>query len=122
MDAGFPIHIYESRARFVYGFAEKMPFENHFFDAVISVNALDHVADFKLTVNEIKRVLKPGGKVRLHLHFHNKTITEPLELNDSIVSEAFYWCEGFRKIDESKSKRGYSITKADEIFSLWSNF
>lgn len=122
MEAGFPIHVYDSRARFVYGFSEKMPFEDSFFDSVISVNALDHVDDFPVTANEIRRVLKPGGKIRLHLHFHNKTVTEPLELNDSIVKEAFRWCEGFRKIDESKSKRGYLLLKENEIYTLWSNF
>lgn len=122
MEAGFPIHIYDSRTKFVYGFSEKMPFEDHFFDAIISVNALDHVDDFALTAEEIKRVLKPGGKVRLHLHFHPKTVTEPLELNDTIVSKAFGWCPGFKKIHESKSKRGYTIMENNETFSLWTNF
>ena len=35
-----------------------MPFEDGFFDAVISVNAIDHVNDFAETAKEIKRVLK----------------------------------------------------------------
>ena len=97
MQTGFPIHIYESRTRFVYGYSEKMPFENSFFDAIISVNAMDHVDDFYLTANEIKRVLKPGGMLRFHLHFHPKTVTEPLELNDAIVSEAFKCVTGLKK-------------------------
>ena len=41
--AGYPLHCYESRARFVQAKAEAIPFEDGFFDAVISVNAIDHV-------------------------------------------------------------------------------
>lgn len=122
MQTGFPIHIYEPRTKFVYGFSEKMPFENNYFDAVISVNAMDHVDDFNATANEIKRVLKPGGKLRFHLHFHPKTITEPLELNDNIVSKAFEWCDGFKKISESKIKRGTIVTDDNESYTVWSNF
>jgi ubiquinone/menaquinone biosynthesis C-methylase UbiE len=122
MDAGFPIHIYEQRVRFVFGFSENMPFEDDFFDAIISVNAIDHVDDFDLTAQEIKRVLKPGGKLRLHIEYHSKTVTEPLELNDSIVSEAFSWVKDFRKISESKQKRGSVISQDNGLYTLWSNF
>jgi ubiquinone/menaquinone biosynthesis C-methylase UbiE len=123
MEAGFPLHIYETRARFVYGFAENMPFENHFFDAVISVNAIDHVDDFFKTASEIIRVLKPNGKIRLHVHYHIKTQTEPLELNDMIVENAFKGIQNFKKINESKIKRGTILDDSDtEVFALWSNF
>ena len=122
IEAGYPIHIYENRAKFVYGFSEKMPFEDNFFDAVISANALDHVDDFYLTAAEIKRVLKPQGKLRLHLHFHTPTIMEPLQINDSIVTKAFAWCDGFKKISETKTKRGTTLNDHRESFSLWSNF
>jgi ubiquinone/menaquinone biosynthesis C-methylase UbiE len=122
MLAGFPQHIYEPRVRFVSGFSENMPFEDNFFDAIISVNALDHVDDFQLTANEIKRVLKPNGKLRFHLHYHQKTIAEPLELNDIIVQNAFTWCKNFRKIYESKRKRGSEVNDPNELYTLWSNF
>jgi SAM-dependent methyltransferase len=122
IEAGYPIHIYDDRVKFVYGFSEKMPFADDFFDAVISANALDHVDDFRLTANEIKRVLKPSGKLRLHLHFHPATSMEPLEINDSIVSKAFDWCEAFKKISESKAKRGTTLDGPNESFSVWSNF
>ena len=122
LEAGFPIHIYENRAKFVYGFSENMPFENDYFDAIISVNALDHVDNFEATAKEIQRVLKPNGKLRFHLHYHLATPTEPLELNDFIVSKGFDWCSGFRKISVSKEKRGTIITDPNESYTLWSNF
>jgi SAM-dependent methyltransferase len=122
LEAGYPLHIYESRAKFACGFSEKMPFETGFFDSIISVNALDHVDDFFATAQEIKRVLKPNGKLRFHLHYHSKTPTEPLELNDAVVSEAFSWAENFKKILQTKEKRGTRLTGDDESFTVWSNF
>lgn len=122
MEAGFPIHIYENRIKFVFGFSEKMPFSDSYFDAIISVNAIDHVDDFNLTASEIKRVLKPGGKLRFHIHYHLKTVTEPLELNDDIVSAAFSWAKDFKKISESKQKRGSVVEDSSESYTLWTNF
>jgi len=121
MKIGFPFHLYDSRVRFVYGFSEHVPFEDNTFDAIISVNALDHVDDFGKTAEEIRRVLKPTGKLRMHLHYHLKTPTEPMELNDTIIGNHYSWCEGFKKIRESKSKRGFELVN-NESYTLWSNF
>lgn len=121
IEAGFPLHYYDN-ARFIHSFAEDMPVEDGFFDAAISVNAIDHVDDFFKTAQEIKRVLKPGGKVRMHMHYHEKALAEPIELNDEIVSKAFSWCEGFKRISDSKSKRGHTLTNENELYTLWSNF
>lgn len=47
----------------VVGFVEKLPFENNFFDLVISEWVLEHLDNPKQAFSEIYRVLKPGGKV-----------------------------------------------------------
>lgn len=117
---GFPIHYYD-RAKFIYGFSENIPMNDNFFDAVISVNAIDHVNDFKKTSLEIKRVIKPGGKLRMHVHYHQKTSAEPIEINDHVMNEVFGWCPNFKKINESKNKRGYSLGDSGEIYTVWSN-
>lgn len=46
----------------VRGYAEAMPFENDTFDYVISYQTLEHVDSLHKTFEEIRRVLKPGGK------------------------------------------------------------
>ncbi len=121
IEAGFPTDLYD-RARFVCGSAESVPFPNSYFDVVISVNAIDHVDDFEQAAQEIGRVMKPGGKLRLHVHYHPGTIAEPIELNDARMAKAFDWEPSFRKISESKSKRGTTLTLPDEFFTVWSNF
>ncbi len=60
-----------------------------FFDTVVSVNALDHVDDFEAAIGEIERVAKPGALIRIRLHYHTPTPTEPMELSDERVEAAF---------------------------------
>lgn len=121
MKLGFPFWYYDFRAKFVYGYSEKMPFPDNFFDAIISVNALDHVDDFDKTADEISRILKPEGKLRVHLHYHKVTPTEPIELNDIIVGKAFHKIHNFRNICQTNEVKGSKLTNG-ETFNLWSNF
>ncbi len=99
---GYPFWYYYKRARFIYAFAEEMPFPDSFFDAIIAVNSLDHVDDFYRCSAEIRRVSKPDVKLRFHLHYHKATSTEPLELSDAIVAQAFSWCAGFHKVEQRR--------------------
>jgi len=47
----------------IVGTADKLPFEDGFFDVVVSAWVLEHLKNPLLTFKEIHRVLKPGGKV-----------------------------------------------------------
>ncbi|MEJ7698885.1 MAG: class I SAM-dependent methyltransferase [Pyrinomonadaceae bacterium] len=49
------------RAELVSGGAEKMPWEDDFFDIVIAVSALEFVADLDAVCIEVNRILKPTG-------------------------------------------------------------
>ncbi len=121
LSAGFPIHCYESRARFVHAKAESIPIEDGYFDAVISVNAIDHVDDFEKTAMEIRRVLKQGGRFRMHVHYHSKTTAEPLELNDEIFLKNYSWVTNLKRYHESKEKLGTVLTDPNEKYVVWGN-
>jgi demethylmenaquinone methyltransferase/2-methoxy-6-polyprenyl-1,4-benzoquinol methylase len=42
---------------------EKLPFHNEIFERVIMVDALHHVSDITATLDELWRVVKPGGRI-----------------------------------------------------------
>lgn len=48
----------------------KLPFKDDYFDSAVSVSVLEHTSDPVLYLQEILRVVKPGGK--LYLAFPNK--------------------------------------------------
>ncbi|WP_428026148.1 class I SAM-dependent methyltransferase [Arcobacter sp.] len=118
--AGFPIH-YEDKVKFVSSYAEEMPFEDNFFDVILTLNAIDHFDNLIQTSKEIQRVLKPNGFFIAHVHYHKATITEPLEINDNIFKEAFEWCSNLKKIYEKKNKFGHQCDES-ESYALWSNY
>lgn len=91
MLAGWPMFEYD--AKFLSLGAERLPFPDGYFDAVIAVNALDHVDDFNRVAAEMQRVLKAHGEVRFEVEYHRPTTTEPLELDDNQVRTAFDKCD-----------------------------
>ncbi|MBI2333748.1 MAG: class I SAM-dependent methyltransferase [Chloroflexi bacterium] len=62
-DVSFGMLAHSPRADFrpVCGASESLPFADNFFERVIMVDALHHVADHAYTAREMFRVLKPGG-------------------------------------------------------------
>lgn len=42
-------------------FAQKLPYDNCFFDLVVCNSVIEHIKDYPLVINEIMRVLKPNG-------------------------------------------------------------
>ncbi|MFE2150050.1 class I SAM-dependent methyltransferase [Streptomyces lavendulae] len=57
------------RLRFVRGAAERMPFADGGFDAVVSVEAAQHFPDLAAFAAETARVLRPGGRVAVASFF-----------------------------------------------------
>ncbi|KOV67504.1 class I SAM-dependent methyltransferase [Streptomyces sp. MMG1121] len=57
-----PLRQEPGRLRFVQGAAERMPLEDGAFDAVISVEAVQHFPDLVAFAAETSRVLRPGGR------------------------------------------------------------
>jgi ubiquinone/menaquinone biosynthesis C-methylase UbiE len=51
--------------KFVLAKGERLPFKDDFFDAVVMGEVLEHVEDERKTLNEVYRVLKPGGTLIL---------------------------------------------------------
>jgi ubiquinone/menaquinone biosynthesis C-methylase UbiE len=68
--------------------AEDMPFAEGFFDMVVCINALDHVDNLELTVKEISRILRMGGRFLGQFNFHKVPArTEPICLTHGKLAE-----------------------------------
>ena len=55
--------ISETRTRFFKGSAYEIPFEDNSFDLIICSEVLEHLHEYNAALNEMFRVLKPGGKL-----------------------------------------------------------
>ena len=53
------------KARFIHADAAHLPFANNRFDAMVSLNAMHHLDDWKAVLEEALRVLKPTGRLVL---------------------------------------------------------
>jgi len=99
-EAGFPLAEYSDAITFVAGVAEEMPFPSRSFDALISVNSIDHVDDFMRTAREIRRVLKKDGIIRMEVRHHAPTELEPVALTDEVILA--HLCDlGIEKVSDS---------------------
>ena len=54
--------------------AEQLPFADESLDHLLCFNVLDHVADAPAVLREMRRILKPGGTVRIYVHTFSKWI------------------------------------------------
>jgi ubiquinone/menaquinone biosynthesis C-methylase UbiE len=54
--------------RVVRGVAEALPFPDHTFDAVVACYVLCSVSDQAGAIDELRRVLRPGGEIRVYEH------------------------------------------------------
>lgn len=55
----------------VRGDAQRLPFQQHSFDLVWASSILEHLKDDRLALQEIQRVLKPGGRVVINVPAHH---------------------------------------------------
>jgi SAM-dependent methyltransferase len=122
---GFPLDQYSERMTYVKAGAEEIPFDDGSFDAVISVNAIDHVDDFARSAREICRVLRPGGVLRLEAHYHPPSKLEPHSLSDERLIAAFGHL-GVRKVGERVAIEIERVSPgtfadAEETLTVWAN-
>lgn len=66
----------ENRLRALELHPYRLPFEDNYFDCVLSSQVLEHVMDYDSTFREIHRVLKPGG-ISLHTFPSRYGLIEP---------------------------------------------
>lgn len=66
--------------RFTVGSAEDLPFATDSFDCVCSMGVLHHTPDTERAVGEIRRVLRPGGRLIVMFYHRNSAVYRRLQL------------------------------------------
>lgn len=96
------------------------------FDAIVSVNAIDHVDDFDAAIQGIADLLADGGLVRIECHYHEPEPTEPHRLTDARVGEAFRLAglEDVEKVSDVPFSYFYppGYRPESDRLTVWSNF
>jgi ubiquinone/menaquinone biosynthesis C-methylase UbiE len=97
--------------------AEELPFPNASFDFVIDTLVLCSVRDPRKVLSEIKRVLKPGGELRLYEHVRYKN---PIgALSQDLISPAWQWfgagCHPNRNTERLVREAGFEVVSAQRL-------
>ena len=92
--------------------AEELPFPDASFDFVIDTLVLCSVRDPRKALAEIKRVLKPGGELRLYEHVRYQN---PIgALSQDIISPVWQWfgagCHPNRDTGRLLREAGFEVT------------
>ncbi len=98
---------------------EEIPYPDNSFDLVFASHVLEYVKNDKKAINEIKRVLRPGGLAFLPVPMlHNKTIDfEERPLNKRIIRETGVdYFDRYREI--FTEVKVYDPSSFDEKFNL----
>lgn len=82
----------------VAGYAEAIPFADRTVDCVISFNSLDHWVDWQQGIREIRRVIRPGGKMFLYVNLGRPSETpgHPHDIDLATIGWICQW--GFKML------------------------
>jgi ubiquinone/menaquinone biosynthesis C-methylase UbiE len=94
------------------GQAERLPFENDSFDAVVATLVLCSVADQDRALAEIHRVLKPGGELVCleHVASANRAVRAGERVFDAVLwSHVFGGCHTARDTGAAMRRAGFDM-------------
>jgi len=113
--ASAPANVYFQQAD-----ACDLPFENHSFDTVMSINALQTMTRPEMALMEMSRVLKPGGELLLITYCYGDS---SLSDSDSLINWAIKYgarpvWQSFKltQLVEMLQTNGFEVVKADIIW------
>lgn len=103
--------------------AENLPFEDDRFDVVYSWGVLHHTPDTPKAVDEVFRVLKPGGTARIMIYYKYSLIGAMLWMRYGLMRGRPFisLAELYSRYLESPGTKAYSFGEARDIFGRYVN-
>jgi len=95
------------------GVAEKLPFDDNFFDLIVSNNGINNVEDMQKSLNECSRVSKPGAQLTITLNLEDTMIEFYNLFEETLIKNKMV--EGVKKMKQqiySKRKPLEEIKKS----------
>ncbi|MCG2661694.1 MAG: class I SAM-dependent methyltransferase [Kiritimatiellae bacterium] len=102
------------RAHFMIANAENLPWPDHSFDSVVSVNALHHMKNIPQVISEVIRVARPVGKIVLaDFNARGFTIMEKIHLQEKRIHECMPY--RFKDLIERFAVHGWTaVLRSDD--------
>lgn len=112
-----------SNIKFFKGKAEELPFEDNFFDAVVTSLVLCSVDSLEKSIEEIKRVLKSEGKLVMleHTRSENKILGKLEDIFSDLHAWLFENCHLNREPLILAKKEGFKSLKEIKIPYFFGN-
>lgn len=103
--------------------AERLPFSNDYFDMVYSWGVLHHTPDTEKAINEVLRVLKPGGEVKCMIYYKYSFVGYMLWLRYALLKFKPFTSLNtiYAQYLESPGTKAYSNREAEKLFSCFSD-
>lgn len=94
----------DTKTSYIAAVGEMIPVKDEAADLVFCINVLDHVMDAHEILLEIRRILKPGGKLVLEVHTFPRVLA-PLILFDS--PHTYHWTQA--DVVQMACRAGYRV-------------
>ena len=86
-----------------------IPFEDNAFDSIVSFQVFEHVEDLERCIKELKRVIRPKGKMMITLPFINREHMLPYDFRR-------WTCNG---INNELAKHGFSVLETKKLSNMY---
>lgn len=107
-----------AKAALVRGDAARLPFADGVFDAVISTEAFHWFPDQEAALRELRRVLRPGGRLLLALVSPPfEFLAGAVELGMSLVGQPLWWTTP-RRLAARVEAAGFQVENQRRIFRI----
>ncbi|MCF6361298.1 MAG: class I SAM-dependent methyltransferase [Cyclobacteriaceae bacterium] len=95
------------KSSFIQANIPPLPFEDNSFDTIISFQVIEHIKDDSTYLEEINRILKPGGKAYISTPNIKMTLSRnPWHIREYTAQELTTLCENHFKLVEMKGIEG----------------